>query len=264
MESGRSTIMHTAYRDTQALRKRQIPPVAVLAAALVLCLVALGGCGPRTKPLLSATNAADLSVKTGSGFYINGQGNLITNHHVIHGCRKIVVLTRGERLPATLIAYDREDDLAVLRTDKTPHVYARIETRGQSLGRTVYAAGYPRPSKWKPITLSSGFISDREPRLIRAGGVDLEGLNEFTTDYPVQHGNSGGPLLNDAGAVVGVVTSRLTMLGNIAYSSSVDNLTRLLDRQDLAFEPADGTQPGAPRDVADSAARFTYPIICFE
>ena len=140
---------------------------------------------------------------TGTGFAV-APGRAMTNHHVIEGCTEIRVRTAGgAELPAAVVASDPQRDLALLsvRGDVGPPLRFRIGPPVRR-GEPVVTYGFPLAG-----LLSSG------PTLTTGDVSALSGLRDnqrhFQISAPVQPGNSGGPLLDLAGNVVGVVTSKL-------------------------------------------------------
>ena len=150
---------------------------------------------------LSSSDAAG-----GAGFVIDQDGHIITNAHVIEDARALTVLFHdGYEAPAKIIGMDRRVDLAVIRVDVARH---RLEpvTFGDSdalvVGEAVMAIGSPHGLD---ATLTRGIISGLNRRLELDDGAMMEGA--IQTDAMLAPGNSGGPLLNQAGEVIGVNTA---------------------------------------------------------
>jgi S1-C subfamily serine protease len=129
----------------------------------------------------------------GSGFAINRNGNFITNFHVVQGCHVVVVEYQGMRARANLVALSEDDDLAVLEVPgKTEH-YLPIRNVAAKLGEEVRVAGFPEGL----IKISQGIV----------GSVLGDSLVQVSAS--VSSGNSGGPLVDSGGAVIGVVVGKL-------------------------------------------------------
>jgi S1-C subfamily serine protease len=158
-------------------------------------------------PLLPWTAAAqDRPTSTGSGFVV-AAGRALTNHHVIDGCRRLVVRTaKGQSLPARVLAGDARRDLALLgfEGDAGPPLPFR-DRPAVARGESVVTYGFPLSG-----VLSSG------PTLTTGDISAMAGLRDnplhFQISAPVQPGNSGGPLLDSNANVVGVVVSKLNAL----------------------------------------------------
>jgi putative serine protease PepD len=146
---------------------------------------------------------------SGSGFLIDGKGNILTNYHVISGARSVeVTLSDRTRYPARLIGRDQLTDLAVIQIvqdDKAPRRNFPFVKFGDSdrlqVGQKVLAIGNPFGFQG---TLTTGVISALG-RSIQNEGRVLEDL--IQTDAAINPGNSGGPLLNSRGEVIGVNTA---------------------------------------------------------
>jgi S1-C subfamily serine protease len=149
------------------------------------------------------TNAGGEFGGTGAGVIVNAMGTILTALHVVEDADSITVgYTDGTRSPATIAAADPDNDIATLVPDTLPEtVVPAVLGGGVEVGTPVYAVGHPLGL---PGSLSAGVVSalDRDVRV--DGGRRLENLIQI--DAAVNPGNSGGPLLNAAGQVVGIVT----------------------------------------------------------
>ncbi|MBA3534763.1 MAG: trypsin-like peptidase domain-containing protein, partial [Ardenticatenales bacterium] len=136
---------------------------------------------------------------SGSGFIISESGYIVTNHHVVEGARQFVVdYARGEQVPATLVGSAPEFDLAVLKVDgPVPAAIVWGDSSALPLGGTVIAIGSALGDYQNSVTV--GILSGVNREL-----GSLIGL--LQTDAAINHGNSGGPLLNRAGEVIGINT----------------------------------------------------------
>jgi len=145
----------------------------------------------------------------GSGFIVNADGTIITNYHVIEDADRIeVTFNDGSKLPATIVGTDKLIDIAVLKVaSKTP---LKAVTFGDSnslrIGQTVIAMGNPFGIG---LSASAGIVSGRN-RNIRNGPYD----DFIQTDAAINKGNSGGPLFNLRGQVVGMDTAILSPTGS--------------------------------------------------
>ncbi|MBC6408096.1 MAG: Do family serine endopeptidase [Rhodobacteraceae bacterium] len=143
----------------------------------------------------------------GSGFVISADGYLVTNHHVIAGADEITVeLLSGEYLPAKVIGSDPNTDIALLKIDsESPLPYVRFgDSDSTRVGDWVMAVGNPLG---QGFSVSVGIVSARNRVLASNYGDYIQ------TDAAINRGNSGGPLFNLAGEVVGVNTAILSPNG---------------------------------------------------
>ena len=142
----------------------------------------------------------------GTGFIIDGDGDILTNNHVVSGAGKLtVVLADGSRLPAEVVGTDPGSDVAVIRAS-IPAGKAAIATLGDSdaiePGAAAIAIGTPFGLDH---TITAGIVSGVNRDFGTAAGRPMRGL--IQTDAAINPGNSGGPLLNGAGEVIGITTS---------------------------------------------------------
>lgn len=143
----------------------------------------------------------------GSGVIIDTEGRIITNNHVIEGATADgleVIFYDGETAPATLLGADAFSDLAVLKVDTEIEGVADLGESSQlKVGETVIAIGSALGDFQNTVTV--GVVSGLNRTLQRDDGTNME--NMIQTDAAINHGNSGGPLLNLSGQVVGINTA---------------------------------------------------------
>lgn len=138
----------------------------------------------------------------GSGFFISGQGYIVTNHHVVENAREVVVtLKNGDQLEAEIIGSDEQTDLAVLKVKKSgSYPFVEFATKAKPrVGDWVVAVGNP-----------FGLGGTATAGIVSADGRELLGgnYNDFIQiDAPINRGNSGGPTFNLNGEVIGVNTA---------------------------------------------------------
>jgi S1-C subfamily serine protease len=140
----------------------------------------------------------------GSGVIVNAQGAVLTALHVVDGAGQIQVgFADGTTAAASIAVRQPENDVAVLAVDRLPEVVVPAVLAGPpAIGDAVFAVGNPLGLQG---SLSAGVVSAGDRVIGTDGGPTLDGLIQF--DAAVNPGNSGGPLLNRAGQVVGIVTA---------------------------------------------------------
>ncbi len=149
--------------------------------------------------------AQQFQLGRGSGFLVTAQGHLVTNAHVIKECDAVEVFIKGRTYDASVKAVDSQNDLALLLLKETPGTFLGFREQRTRLGENVVAMGYPLQGIGATsISITSGTIS------VLAGLKDDTRMVQFTA--PVQPGNSGGPLVDASGRIVGVVASKLSAL----------------------------------------------------
>ena len=140
----------------------------------------------------------------GSGFVISSDGYIVTNNHVIEGASAIeVLMANGETYPAQLIGRDASNDLAVLKIEASGlTALTWSDSAALTVGSSIIAIGNPLGELANSAT--SGIVS----ALDRAVNIDGTPMTMMQIDASVSPGNSGGPLLNEQGEVVGVVSAK--------------------------------------------------------
>lgn len=153
---------------------------------------------------------------TGSGFFITPQGHILTNHHVVEDTKEVsVILSDGTEQKATLVGSDLYSDIAVLKTDgPVPAVATLGNSDALDPGESVIAIGSPLGTFKNTVTV--GVVSATGRSIDTGRGYQIEDL--IQTDAAINHGNSGGPLVNLAGEVIGINTLvvRNTGSGDVA------------------------------------------------
>ena len=180
-------------------------------------VVTVNGTIPGTQTFFGKT--ADSQV-TGSGFIISSDGYIVTNNHVVEDASKLsVMLNDGTELPAEIVSRDIYADLAVLKVEGTmPAVATLGNSEDLKPGETVIAIGSPLGTFRNSVTV--GVVSATGRTLDTGEGYNMENL--IQTDAAINSGNSGGPLLNLAGEVIGV--NALVVRGSSSSSASAEGL----------------------------------------
>ena len=163
----------------------------------------------------------------GSGFVISADGYIVTNNHVIEGADEIEVeFFTGEKLPAKLVGTDLKTDIALLKVEsKTPLSFVAFgDSDAMRVGDWVVAMGNPLG---QGFSVSAGIVSARNRAL--SGTYD----DFLQTDAAINRGNSGGPLFNMDGAVIGVNTAILSPNGGsigIGFSMASNVVSQVVDQ----------------------------------
>jgi len=142
---------------------------------------------------------------SGSGVIISADGYLVTNNHVVENSQSLEVIYADDtKVSATLVGADAVSDLAVLRVDGSVPATAELgDSTSLQTGEPVIAIGSPLGSFKGTVTV--GVVSALDRRLDVGGGLVMEGL--IQTDAAINQGNSGGPLVNALGQVIGINTA---------------------------------------------------------
>jgi S1-C subfamily serine protease len=144
--------------------------------------------------------ASPSTKKFGTGFVVSNQGHILTNNHVVAGCR---TLETRDGKPLQVLSRDTSSDLALLQEDFVPSAVAVFRTgSAPKLGDSVVAFGFPLPG----ILSSEGNVS---VGILSATSGLQNDVRFVQISAPVQPGNSGGPLFDSSGHVIGVVVAKL-------------------------------------------------------
>ena len=138
----------------------------------------------------------------GSGFVLDKQGHILTNNHVIDNAQLVEVTLAGKRYKATVVGVDKNHDIALLQIKDAPNLVPATlaESSALSVGQRVYAIGNPFGFSG---TMTRGIISAIRSVALPSGNKIEDAIQ---TDASVNPGNSGGPLLNSRGEVIGITT----------------------------------------------------------
>jgi len=191
---------------------------------------------------------------TGTGFFVTENGYFVTNAHVVEDASRVQVMTQKGTLPARVVHIDRDNDLALLKVSGTFKPLPVVSSRRLREGTKVFTFGHPNPE-----------IQGLDPVYTSGDISKLTGIRDdrrtLQISVPVQPGNSGGPLVNEYGNVVGVVVARLNALKLLAKTGSLPQnvnyavkSTRLLSLLEEhipdAGEKLKESFPRKPRDLS--------------
>jgi S1-C subfamily serine protease len=204
----------------------------------------------------------------GTGFVISANGHVVTNQHVVHGCIGDIQGNLGGEAPVKLrlVSSDHTNDLALLQAPAPFKEVATIRDRPVHSGDSVVAIGYPfHGMLTSDFTVTTGIVSS-------LSGI-LNDTRYLQISAAVQPGNSGGPLLDADGQIVGMVAAKLDALRfakatgeipeNINFAIKTGMLRDFLDNSAVAYQTATGTKGDLKTsDIAQNARGFTLLISC--
>jgi S1-C subfamily serine protease len=220
---------------------------------------------PFLDPFGFGGTAAETQEALGSGFVIDKAGHIVTNYHVVQGAQRVQVsFSNNERLSARVVGRDPATDVAVLQVKAQSRALTPLDLGNSDavrVGDSVVAIGNPLG---EDRSITSGIVSALQRRIFAPNGAPID--NVIQTDAALNHGNSGGPLLNTRGRVIGVNSQIQTANGSdgnigIGFAipvNTVKNVAAQLIAKGVVEHPFVGltARPITPR----VAALFRLPV----
>jgi S1-C subfamily serine protease len=223
---------------------------------------------------------------TGSGFFVSKLGHVVTNEHVVRGCKTVSVGDNSKKqAPAKIISTDKLNDLALLKlssldmaSDASKSLIRKLgikvvplaangllRSRDVKLGEQVLVAGYPYGDIFSDtIKVTSGIVS-----ATRGSG---DNSAQFQLDAAVQSGNSGGPIYDSGGNIVGVVVSQLnklkvakaigTLPENVNFGIKASTVRTFLTSSGLPSKIAKRTADKSTVELAEIAQKQALMVLC--
>jgi hypothetical protein len=239
---------------------------------------------PRPRP--SSPPNSGSTGSTGSGFFVSKLGHIVTNAHVVRNCGSITVGDNGKRqVPTLLLETDERNDLALLKISNTQ--MASVETKSLisklgleliptaskgllrsedvELGEDVLVSGYPYGEIYSDtIKVTKGIVSANK-------GIG-DDTGQFQMDAAVQPGNSGGPIYDENGNIVGVVVAQLNKLKfakaigslpeNVNFGIKASTVRQFLTSSGLPTKWSNRSQRMNTKELAKIAMNQTVMVVC--
>jgi len=202
---------------------------------------------------------------SGTGFIVSSSSHILTNAHVVENCLKIEVNRAGEAsVLARLVAADKLNDLALLKVNMSAVPLPRFRTAPR-IGEAVNVFGFPLAG----ILATSGNFTAGN---VTATSGLLDDTRMLQISAPLQSGNSGGPLLDQSGYVIGIIVSKLNVMKmfkhtgdlaqNVNFAIKSSAALSFLETNNVVAQMASEPSPKSSADVADMAKTFTVYIQC--
>ena len=214
-------------------------------------------------PSPAPSKPKEASVSTGTGFYV-GPKTILTNAHVVEGCTAVTTSLNRNPVLGKVIARDEANDLALISAGEESAKTA-VFRGGVKLGEDIAAFGFPLSEQ-----LASSGNFTRGNVTATAGVHDDSRHLQFSA--PIQPGNSGGPLMDEAGNVIGVIFARMkdtrtadgagNIHQNVNFAIKAAMVTSFLDGNGVAAQAGSTGDALRPADLATKAQGFTVAIRC--
>jgi len=257
----------TRFSQGQLIWRTQDPGAAYAAEAARRGL----GCGVATgdRTVNADPGRIPPSLKaagSGTGFYVTEQAHIVTNAHVIEGCDELRVQIGANAIKAEILASDPVNDLALLQIDAKPISVFSLAGQNAELLQEIFVAGFPLGDSFSStVKVTKGIVSS-------VSGI-ANNYSLMQIDAAVMPGNSGGPILDENGNVVGVTVAKLdrdwamenfgTLPENTNFGIKISALMSFLSANNVATQPASEevlTGPELGRRITDA----TLYLTCWE
>ena len=224
---------------------------------IVLFLIILGISIPKIEAVQEPSNFESLSIQYGGTGFIVSENYILTAGHVIDDCEKVTVRKGYKQINSNIMAISSLTDLGLLKTKRSFEDVAKFRRQHISAGNTVLKYGY---SIWEPAVgpWTKGSITSQWG--VNSGG--RRDLNLLQYDALTHRGNSGGPVLDQSGHVVGIVVSG----SGSTLSNAVDTYAAglFLSTNFVKYEEEHSTQDLDLHDVVRQAKDFTVRVECWQ
>lgn len=238
-------------------------PEQLYAANLASCV------GITVNTTVNIFGQTTTSAATGSGFVLTQDGYIVTNYHVIEDAANDssvsieVSFADGTKYTAQLVGGEQDNDIAVLKIDATGLQHVTLGDSSQLVvGESVYAIGNPLGEL--TFTFTGGYVSAKDRSVTMSDGTVM---NMLQTDTAINSGNSGGPLFNEYGQVIGIVSAKLSSSSNseasveglgfaIPINDVKDMVTSIIEHGYVTGKPNVGI---LMKDVPQEAQQYGVP-----
>ncbi|MDC1491343.1 trypsin-like peptidase domain-containing protein [Gammaproteobacteria bacterium] len=202
-------------------------------------------------------------VGSGSGYLVDNNGHVVTNEHVINGCS---IITTGKNNTAELLRADETNDIAIIKSfDSEKYKAMSFANKDPALGQRIFVSGFPLNQILENLNFTSGTVSSEV-------GL-MQNINQFQFTAPIQPGNSGGPILNENGGVIGMSVATVsnkkfeemldTLVQNMNFGIRQSSIQSLLDQEGIKYEKGNPNWFKNEESVAEVAKSGTMLIKCW-
>jgi S1-C subfamily serine protease len=207
----------------------------------------------------------------GTGFFVSLEGKILTNHHVVAECGMVTAETdSAPPALAKLVASDEQHDLALLETDLTPRDAATFRAGPDpSPGARIAIVGFPELGlpTIQPQVAAGDVLATAPP------GTKDDEPGRLALRVDVRGGNSGGPVLDDRGQVIGVISAKLNtvkvyqatgqLIRDVGFAIANSTVLAFLDEHGASYTLGDDHVPAGRRGGADNATAYIARLSCW-
>ena len=218
-------------------------------------------------PSSPSESAKTVQKASGTGFYVSQDGYIVTAAHVVENCEKLRAIdSEGRVVPIESARFMKSDDLALLKSGSAPKSFASFPSSARiNQGEAVVAYGYPLAG----LLSSGGNVSNGLVAALSGVGNDARHMQ---ISAPVQPGNSGGPLVDSKGMVVGVVVAKLNALAvakatadipqNINFAIKASSVINLLEANSVKYRTENSPRNVSMEALTKRLRAYTLKIEC--
>jgi S1-C subfamily serine protease len=204
---------------------------------------------------VASTAAMLVPFNRGTGFFVNARGDFVSALHVTNRCPRPALQTPQGIIAGTLIATSEPLDIAVAQTGRMQTTYARFPDYPAQWLMEPVAIGRYRAcgglDSWSVTTATA-------TSMLMFGGGSIA----LAADSPIAGGNSGSPVIDRSGAVVGMVFARLAQMSETGIAVDATTITRFLDAAGIPYQTLPSALFMTPESSGVSAAQYTFPVLC--
>jgi tol-pal system protein YbgF len=222
------------------------------------------GIPKKKKPNPKYDDKKIIIIVSGSGFFVSDQGHIVSNAHVVGVCKKVKAYEEGVEVFLNILATDNVNDLGLVKGKFKNTQYLNIKTDGAELGEDIVAFGYPLSQTLNDsVKLTKGIVSS-------LSGLD-NNYSQIQIDAAIQPGNSGGPVLNMNGQVIGVASAGLSKLymakkaafipENVNFAVAAQSLTTFLKANKMKVTSGP-TRIYSTKELAKIGEPATIQLFC--
>lgn len=204
------------------------------------------------------------SISTGTGFFISNDGYMLTNSHVIEGSSNISVILNGKSVPAALIEHDSRNDIALLKVNESVKGLPIELKKNTKQGAEIAILGYPNIGlQGNEQKANFGYINSNS-------GIQGD-TRYFQIDSPIQPGNSGSPMVNKNGVVIGIASATLnqsaairstgTLAQNVNYAVKITYALPMLISHGVKYIEISNQKPLVKTDLIESIAGSVVLVV---